>query len=270
MIGEMTFIDFRAKGLIGSLLSQGMESGFAFVLLLIAAWLIPLAVGYFLGSLNFGLIISSKKFGDDVRKYGSGNAGTTNMLRTYGKKAAVMTLLGDAVKAIVSVLIGIAVFGLTGGHLAGFACIVGHAYPCYYGFKGGKGVACAAGMILALNPIVFLILLVFFAIIVGWTKYVSLGSIMCMLLYPVILNSVEYVNGPWAIISVLCTVLVVWLHRENIRRLREGKENKISFGKKKKDPAAEPEQDLLSAEAEAAETESETVSGQKKQKKKKK
>ncbi|MCQ2425694.1 MAG: glycerol-3-phosphate 1-O-acyltransferase PlsY [Lachnospiraceae bacterium] len=228
----MTFPDLRIKGLIGWYLGNGSKTTVGGIALLILAFLVPIAVGYFLGSLNFSLIISKKKFGEDVREHGSGNAGTTNMLRTYGKTAAVMTLLGDFMKAVVSALIGTVCFGMMGAHLAGLACIVGHAFPIYYHFKGGKGVACAAGMILAISPVTFLILFLFFAIIVGWTKYVSLGSIMCMLLYPVILDSVEP-KGAWMIVPILCTALVVWLHRENIKRLREGKENKISFGKKK-------------------------------------
>ena len=230
----MTLPEFRAMGIVGWYLKNGSKTTVGGIALLILAFLVPIAAGYFLGSLNFSLIISKKKFGEDVRDHGSGNAGTTNMLRTYGKTAAVMTLLGDFMKAVVSVLIGTACFGMMTAHLAGLACIVGHAFPIYYHFKGGKGVACAAGMILAISPVTFLILLLFFAIIVGWTKYVSLGSIMCMLLYPVILDSVESYKGPWTLVAIACTALVIWLHRENIKRLREGKENKISLGKKKK------------------------------------
>jgi glycerol-3-phosphate acyltransferase PlsY len=116
-------------------------------------------VPYLLGSINFAVIISSKKYNDDVREHGSGNAGMTNMMRTYGRRAAVFTLIGDALKAVVSALLGYYAFGLIGAYVAGFFCVLGHLFPVFFKFKGGKGVVTAAFSILMCHPVVFLILL---------------------------------------------------------------------------------------------------------------
>ena len=206
-------------------------------------------IAYVLGSLNFAVIISKVKFKDDIRRYGSGNAGMTNMLRTYGKAAAAFTLLGDAAKAMVSVLIGTLLAGEAGAYIAGLACVLGHSFPVFYGFKGGKGIVVTAAMLLCLEPLVFLILLLIFVILVASTKFLSLGSIIGMLLYPVLLNSLYPVLHPEintdgintaqlgavpAIVCILNTVFVVWLHRENIKRLMSGTENKFSLKKKDK------------------------------------
>lgn len=201
-------------------------------------------IAYFLGSLNFAIIISKYKFHDDIRNYGSGNGGTTNMMRTYGKKAAIFTLLGDAMKAIVAVLLGKLIAGEAGAYLAGFFCILGHTFPIYYGFKGGKGVMTTAAMLLFLEPLVFLILFIIFVCIVAGTRYVSLGSIMSLFIFPMLLNRLyPFTHGgaqPGAvvtIVSILIALLVIFLHRSNIKRLWEGTENKFSFKKKDKKSA---------------------------------
>ncbi|MBQ8249027.1 MAG: glycerol-3-phosphate 1-O-acyltransferase PlsY [Clostridia bacterium] len=223
----------------------------------IALWIIILlclavaVISYLLGGLNFAIIISKYKFKEDIRTFGSGNAGMTNMLRTYGKSAAAFTLIGDMAKAAVSVLlVGTLLAGEAGAYIAGFFCVLGHSFPCYYGFKGGKGIVVTATMLLCLEPLVFLILFVIFALIVLSTKYLSLGSIIGMMIYPVLLNRMyPTLNGGLqegavpAIISVLNAVLVVWLHRENIKRLMEGKENKFSLKKKDKFVKSEKESD---------------------------
>ena len=166
------------------------------------------AGAYLLGSLNFGVIISKLAYRDDVRTHGSGNGGMTNMLRTYGKGAAAVTFLCDAAKAALSILV-------------------------YFGFRGGKGVVTVAVMILCQNPFVFLILLAVFVATVASTKYVSLGSCLCMVIYPYVLyNMTGY--GSHIIIAVIAAAFVLFLHRENLKRLHEGKENKISFSKKNK------------------------------------
>ncbi|MBQ9779479.1 MAG: glycerol-3-phosphate 1-O-acyltransferase PlsY [Clostridia bacterium] len=242
--------------------------------------LLCMIIPYLLGSLNFGCIISQKQYHDDVRTHGSGNAGTTNMLRTYGKKAAVMTLLGDMAKALVAVGLGHVIFCIDvavlneageitaryfdpiGAAIAGISVMVGHMFPCFFKFKGGKGVATSASVILMLDllnplhrhiPIVFIICFAAFVIIVAGTKYVSLGSIMGLILYPIIYTSFNS-GGFSGIVSVLMAILVVWAHRENIKRLRDGKESKLSFGKKKKaeapveEPAEVPVKDTVEAE----------------------
>ena len=231
-----SFLDtFFLKGFVGNILSNTEHEWYPdskpLFFIVFALSLIAISVAaYLLGSLNFAIIISGKQYKQDIRSFGSKNAGMTNMMRTYGKKAAGLTLLGDALKAMVSCLLGYAVFGQLGAYIAGFFCILGHVFPIYYRFKGGKGVVTAAVAILMCHPIVFLILLAVFLIIVLFTKYISLGSIMCVLIYPVVLS--WFPSGrTFAVFAVLTTVIVVFKHWENIKRLRAGTESKFSFKK---------------------------------------
>ena len=211
-----------------------------------ASLVLACLVAYLLGSFNFAAFISNRKYKDDVRNHGSGNAGMTNMLRTYGKKAALWTLLGDLGKAMIAVFIGLMLVGDQGGYFAGIFCILGHAFPIFYRFKGGKGVACTAAVVLVLEPIVFLFLLLIFAGVFLLTKYVSLASIMAMMFYPVILSrfySVSHADMLGAgsalplhvsITSILIACFVIFLHRANIKRLYHRQENKTELFKKKK------------------------------------
>ncbi|MBQ8509768.1 MAG: glycerol-3-phosphate acyltransferase [Clostridia bacterium] len=243
----MTLNEIRTNGLLPMLIAG--ESHEISIWSIVVFCIIAGAAAYFLGSLNFAVIISKYKFHEDIRTYGSGNGGMTNMLRTYGKAAAGMTLLGDAAKAAVSVFIGTMLAGEAGAFIAGLCCVVGHSFPIYYGFRGGKGIVVTATTLLCLEPLTFLILFIIFVILVASTKFLSLGSIIGMLLYPLLLNRIyPFTHGGVsegavaAICSLLNAVLVIWLHRENIKRLMEGKENKFSLKKKdkfKKDEKAE-------------------------------
>ena len=196
---------------------------------------------YLLGSINFAIIISSTQYKQDIRNFGSNNAGMTNMMRTYGRKAAAFTLIGDALKAVVACFIAYLLIGNLGAHIAGVFCMLGHIFPVYYKFKGGKGVVTAGATMFMCNPIVFFIVITMFAIIVLFTKFISLASIMCMLLYPLLLHALDPVwfgilaggeFGSWGMpFAVLMTAMVVVKHWENIKRLLNGKENKFSFKK---------------------------------------
>ena len=219
--------------LYNSLMGAGLAPEIDFLLCVI----ICIAVPYLLGSLNFGVIWSSVLYKDDVRSHGSGNAGSTNMLRNYGKKAAAMTLVGDMLKTALSCFIGWVVgptyYGL---YIAGLFCMVGHMFPVFFKFKGGKGIACLAVMVLMTDWRVFLVLVAMFFILVIGTKFVSLGSVICAMLYPVLLNRMNSsVPFGW-LMATIVAVLIVFMHRENIKRLMEGKENKLSFKKKDKKP----------------------------------
>lgn len=242
----MSINDFFEIGFIGKLLNENSTSISSNTLLW--SWIGVFAacaiVAYLLGSLNFAIIISGRTYKQDIREFGSKNAGMTNMMRTYGKKAAALTLLGDALKAIVAALIGYAILGHLGAYIAGCACVIGHMYPIFYKFKGGKGVVTTAASVLMCNPFVFLILLICFVAIVAGTRYISLGSVMCMLVYPfllhawdswllpaVILEEEVLRASPYTLFALLMSVLVIFKHRENIKRLWEGKENKFSFKK---------------------------------------
>ena len=216
------------------------------IALFILGIVLCVVVPYLLGSLNFAVIISKKRYKDDVRSHGSGNAGATNMLRTHGKSAAVLTLLGDLLKAVVSVVFALFLMPGDGfAYIAGLCCMLGHAFPIYYNFKGGKGVVVAAGTMLVLNPVVFLICIIVWILIILLTRYVSLAAIVAAVLFP-LLNFFLYVKDyfmtadyivPYSfllksIFSVIMGVLIVWLHRENIVRLAKGTENKIGSKKK--------------------------------------
>lgn len=216
--------------------------------IILSAFLVAVA-SYLLGSLNFGVILSNHFAKDDVRNHGSGNAGTTNMLRNYGKKLALVTILGDMAKVGVSILIAILILNLLGikealendfgnsymvyvKSLAGFFCVLGHIFPCYFKFKGGKGVATSGGMVFAIDWRIALILLALLIIIVAVTKYVSLGSIIIAILYPVLIF-LFYKSFVLTAIAVVFTLIVVIAHRENIKKLINHTENKISFKKSK-------------------------------------
>ena len=213
-------------------------------------YVLAFAIPYLLGSVNSAVLISHVFYRDDIRNHGSGNAGLTNTLRTYGKKAALFVLLGDILKTVLAVFIGGLFVGMRymggfsldwGGFLGAVGCILGHVYPIYYKFKGGKGVLCTATAILILSPMVFAVLFLVFVIMVGYTKYVSLGSIMSALLYPVFYNILFKVwfsakpvaTPPCAILfAVFIAFFIVYLHRTNIQRLMKGEENRLSFKKR--------------------------------------
>lgn len=206
--------------------------------------LISLAVaviGYLLGSLNFGLIVSKAHYHQDIRDYGSGNAGMTNILRTYGKGAAAVTLLGDLLKGVAAVLLSRWIFSLAGitafdpAYIGGFFAILGHLYPLYFHFKGGKGVLVSAGIVLIINPMAFLFCAIVFAITVGISRIVSLGSLTMMALFPIFTCVYCLLTGKPVLVETIFAVLIAaisfYCHRENIVRLMHGTENR--FGKKK-------------------------------------
>ena len=212
--------------------------------------LLSIAVSYLLGSINSAIIISKVMYGDDIRRHGSGNAGLTNMLRTYGKSAAALTLVGDMLKTVLAIFFTALMFGFNYNgaislgdgycYIAGVFAVIGHVFPIFYGFKGGKGVLATATMALVLTPIPFVFLLLLFVAIVAMSKYVSLGSISVAILYPVVVNfyiKFMFAQTPSAIL-LLCTmilaVFIVWCHRENIKRISDRTERKISIGGKKK------------------------------------
>ena len=205
-------------------------------------------VGYLLGSINSAVLISTTLYKDDIRKHGSGNGGLTNMLRTFGAKAALLTLLGDILKTLLSVSIAGLVFGFkyVAGvsvsdfcYVAGLMAVLGHIFPIYYGFRGGKGVLVTSAMALMLSPGVFGILLLLFVIIVYLSRYVSLGSVTVAVLYPIAMQGYfGFVFGsPYmpvfvTLSTIVMAILIVWCHRENLKRIGNRTERKLSFGKK--------------------------------------
>lgn len=216
---------------------------------LLLAFLISLVIPYLLGSVNSALLVSRLIYGEDIRTKGSGNAGLTNAHRVYGKKAAGLVLLGDVLKMALSLLVVGLLFGMRYGsfgfatnsllYVAGTACILGHIFPAFFGFKGGKGVLCTAAMVLILSPISFVVLIAIFFLVLWVTKYVSVASMTAGLAYPFVLDrSLAFCGGQgdglMALLPMLLALLIIYCHRANIIRLKEKRENKFSFKKKDK------------------------------------
>lgn len=233
----MNFTTLWAGGIIPQLV---FKSANALIGVTVASVIVCMVAGYLLGSINLSIIISSRFYKDDIRRHGSGNAGMTNVMRTYGKKMAVITFAGDFGKAVVASLIGRLFFGYYGALIAGFFCFLGHIFPCYYRFKGGKGVVTAAAMIIMTDPVIALILFVLFVSLVALTKYISAGSVVCMLVYPVLLyNIYSGFTGFPVLIGFAMGLLCAFAHRENLRRIFRGEENRFTFKVRDKKPVDE-------------------------------
>lgn len=203
-------------------------------------------LSYLLGSLNFGVILSNTVKKEDVRDSGSGNAGTTNMMRTYGKTLGLLTIAGDILKVMVAIWIAFKVMDVEElkvtldnasdypqvvlKSFAGLFAVLGHIFPCFFKFKGGKGVATSGGMVIMIDWRIALILLIIFALTILITKYVSLGSILMAVFYPVFIG-IFYKDIILVLIATVFTIIVVVAHRENVKRLINHTENKI--GQKK-------------------------------------
>lgn len=186
-------------------------------------YILVASAGYLLGSLSMSIILSRAVLGEDVRRKGSGNAGATNMARVYGLKAGALTLGGDVLKASLSMLIGWLLLGDVGLALGGIASLVGHCFPVYYNFRGGKGVSVGAAVALAIDWRVFLSIVLVFALAAFLSKKVSLGSV-CAAVAISIASLIFQVSTPKLILAVFGMLLVVFQHRENIKRLINGTE----------------------------------------------
>lgn len=210
-----------------------------------ATYIIVAIIAYLLGSISFSVIISKKMAGFDVREKGSGNAGSTNVLRTVGKKAAIITLICDILKGVIAILVAILAGKIMQRldnallvQLAGIFVIIGHTFPVFFKFKGGKGIATSLGVLLIINWQIGLICLVFALVLMILTKMVSVGSIAAAVLFPVLVLFIkdnyivaESSNWSYLIFSIIIAVLVIFNHRGNLKRILNGSENKISFKK---------------------------------------
>ena len=207
-----------------------------------SAYIIVTLVAYLLGSINFSVLISKKMAGFDVREKGSGNAGSTNMLRSVGKKAAAITLLCDILKGVVAILIALIAGKIVKNvdkavlvQIAGILVVVGHTFPIFFEFKGGKGVATSLGVIMMINWKIGLICLVFALAIMIFSQMVSMGSVGAAILFPVLTlfintNFIVQASGmKYFIFSIILAAIVIFNHRANIKRIANGTENKLSF-----------------------------------------
>lgn len=214
-------------------------------------YIIIAVISYLLGSLNFSIILSRTMEKKDIRESGSGNAGATNMLRTYGKHFAVLTMIGDILKVALAILIAFIILDapldmffkiaqsretaatmIMYKEFAGFFCVLGHIFPLYFKFKGGKGVAACTGMVILVDWRIALILFVIFVITIAVSKMISLGSIIIAVLYPVLIG-LFYQNTVLILIAVLFASIVIIAHRQNVKRIINGTENKLSGNKNK-------------------------------------
>ena len=237
------------NGLINSIKdAMNIEGGAKLYAITYGLALFAMIISYLLGSLSSAIIVSKALYKEDIRTHGSGNAGLTNMLRTYGKGAAALTLVGDMLKTVLAIGVTGLIFGFSYSrgislsgflYLSGLWAVVGHVFPIFYGFKGGKGVLVTATMALILTPIVFATLLAIFIIVVVITRYVSLGSIIVATLFPLFVCLYSYfIGGGISMLAIMCSLIlaifVIWCHRSNIARLKNGSEKRISVGKKEK------------------------------------
>jgi len=218
-------------------------------------WLLLIAgVSYLLGSFNFAILVTRVMAGKDIRDMGSGNAGMTNVLRSQGKRAAAWTTLGDLAKSIAATLLGGYLFHLAGGevledgmrwvvgrYLAGLFCMLGHMFPLYFGFRGGKGVLTTLGIMLVVDWQSALIGFTVFLIVVFITRMVSLGSIIGVTTVTLLTWIFDRFVRGWntnyvtfcTAATALLAAIVIWMHRGNIKRILNGTERKISLSKKK-------------------------------------
>ena len=228
-------------------------------------WIIIAVESYLLGSLSFSIIVSKGLYKKDIRTFGSGNAGMTNVLRTFGKKAAALTITGDVLKGTFAVIIARLLFMNTpvilmeryaftlfgreifysnhlmmeiGLYIAVLGAFLGHMFPLYFGFKGGKGVSVIAGSMIAVTPITLLIALSIFFVIVFSTKIVSLGSIIAPPTYIIWTLCQVYITQTVSVPNLIAAVVfpsaIIWSHRTNIKRLLNGTEYKFGQNKDKK------------------------------------
>lgn len=181
-------------------------------------------IGYLLGSVSVAVLLTKKRYGGDVRGQGSGNAGATNVARVFGMKAGLITLAGDMCKTALSGLCGWLLAGENGLAVACALCLVGHCWPLYFGFKGGKGVSVSACIGLLLDWRLFLIALVCFALVFLISRRVSLCSITCAVLYPIAYWLLNHRTDPAFWVCCMITAVVIFLHRSNIKRLLKGEE----------------------------------------------
>jgi acyl phosphate:glycerol-3-phosphate acyltransferase len=190
-------------------------------------YLLLIIASYFIGAVPTGVILAKAFAGRDIRQEGSGNIGATNVTRVLGKKVGALTLVGDLLKGFLPVWAGAAITGSVNvACLMGLAAFLGHLFPIYLGFKGGKGVATALGVFLFFSPVVILIEVVVFAASVAIWKYVSLGSMLAAGTMPVLLYLLSY-PMPVVYLSIIFAILIIIKHSSNIQRLMNGTENKV-------------------------------------------
>ena len=195
-------------------------------------YIIVAVLAYLLGSISFGMIVAKLAGGPNLREVGSKNTGATNVLRVMGLKIGLIVFVLDILKALIACIIGRVWLGLNGAMLAGLAVVIGHNWPCFFQFKGGKGVASTLAVMLLTFPIPAIICYVVAIVLIATTKYVSLGSITLAALFAILVIATNWAN--WLVILWVLIIagLLIWRHHANIGRLLKGTENKLGSKKK--------------------------------------
>ncbi len=195
--------------------------------------LLSLLIAYLLGSINTSIIVSKIMLGDDIRNHGSGNAGATNTLRTVGKKGAILVVLGDVLKTVFAIII--AKLLLKGDpsavYISGMGTVLGHNFPVFFNFKGGKGIVVSTTVILFADPIIGISVMLFALLVMAITRYVSLGSILGAVLFVVFSLIFKAENPDFIVFAFMLALLAIYMHKGNIVRLLSGTESKLSFKK---------------------------------------
>lgn len=189
-----------------------------------------LVASYLIGAIPCGVILTRLGGGEDVRKAGSGNIGATNVYRVAGRTLGILTLVGDCLKGVLPLLAAIYLFQLSQPQIAlvGLAAFLGHCYPVYLGFKGGKGVATALGVLLILSPLTILCGLLIFSLVLYRWRFISLASIATAAAAPGLVYLFER-SGALTAMTLVIASLIIWRHRSNIERLRNGSENRFTL-----------------------------------------
>ncbi len=196
-------------------------------------WILVLLLSYLLGCFQTGVIISRTK-NVDIRSKGSKSTGTTNVFRVLGAKASLLTFVGDILKGVLACLLGMWLLGNAGASMAGLAVIVGHMFPVFSRFRGGKGVATSLGTSLVMNPALGLILLAVSAVGIAVTRIVSIFSILSLAAFAVVNSFLCGGDGFEIAYSIAAAALVVFAHRSNIQRILSGTENRLDFSRSKR------------------------------------
>lgn len=194
---------------------------------------VSIIIGYFIGCINFAYIIGRSREHIDIRNYGSGNSGTTNAIRVMGWKLGGITFFGDLLKSVFAYMIFSIIFTSSlAGVYAGVGVIIGHNWPVFLKFKGGKGIAASLGLVYSVNPLAGLIVNVIMAILIIATKYVSVGSIALAFMMPFVFYIFKDYNLEYLILGLILMFIAIYRHRGNIKRLIDGNENKMGSKKK--------------------------------------
>ena len=198
-------------------------------------YVLTAVLAYLLGNVQFAVILSKWVYHDDVRKHGSGNAGSTNMIRVFGLKPGLITFAGDFLKGVISVLLGRYIAGETGAYIAALFTVLGHDFPAFMQFKGGKGVASTFGVAWALNPVFAAVITAYAAVMLYATRTVSIVSLTGVLLYLILTLIFQPQNTGMILLVAVLLALMYIRHIENIRRILKGQESKLFEKKKDKD-----------------------------------